>query len=61
MTRGLPDLGRAGLRLDLDELNPGAATVTLHRPERRIAGDHPASTERTDRHHGPRGLEQRPD
>jgi enoyl-CoA hydratase/carnithine racemase len=35
--QGLPDFDRAGLRLDLDELNPGVATVTLQRPERRNA------------------------
>jgi enoyl-CoA hydratase/carnithine racemase len=34
---GLPDLGRAGLRLDLDEPAPGAATVVLRRGERRNA------------------------
>jgi enoyl-CoA hydratase/carnithine racemase len=37
MTPGLPDLDRAGLRLDLDEPAPGAATVTLCRGERRNA------------------------
>src|SRR5262249_57077009 len=31
------DLARAGLRLDLDQPAPGAATVTLSRPERRNA------------------------
>jgi enoyl-CoA hydratase/carnithine racemase len=37
MTTGLPDLDRAGLRLDLDAPSPGAATVTLSRGERRNA------------------------
>jgi enoyl-CoA hydratase/carnithine racemase len=37
MTPGLPDLDRAGLRLDFDEPAPGAATVTLRRSERRNA------------------------
>jgi len=37
MTPGLPGLDRAGLRLDLDEPAPGAATVTLCRGDRRNA------------------------
>ena len=37
MTPSLPDLDRAGLRLDLDKPAPGAATVTLRRAERRNA------------------------
>jgi len=37
MTVGLPDLGRAGLRLDIGVPAPGAATITLDRAERRNA------------------------
>ena len=37
MTPAPADLARAGLRLDLDQPAPGAATVTLSRPERRNA------------------------
>jgi enoyl-CoA hydratase/carnithine racemase len=37
MTVGLPDLGRAGLRLDVGVPAPGAATITLDKAERRNA------------------------
>ena len=37
MTPAPADLARAGLRLDLEQPAPGAATVTLSRPERRNA------------------------
>jgi enoyl-CoA hydratase/carnithine racemase len=37
VTSGPDDLDRAGLKLDLGEPCPGAATVTLSRPERRNA------------------------
>lgn len=37
MTVGLPDLGRAGLRLDIGVPAPGAATITLDKAERRNA------------------------
>jgi len=37
MTVGLPDLGRAGLRLDVGAPAPGAATITLDKAERRNA------------------------
>jgi len=37
LTPAPADLARAGLRLDLDQPAPGAATVTLSRPERRNA------------------------
>jgi enoyl-CoA hydratase/carnithine racemase len=37
MTGGLPDLARAGLRLDIGAPAPGAATITLDRPGRRNA------------------------
>ena len=37
MTPAPADLARAGLRLDLDQPAPGAATVTLSQPERRNA------------------------
>ena len=37
MTSRLAGLDRAGLRFDLGEPHPGAATVTLSRPERRNA------------------------
>jgi enoyl-CoA hydratase/carnithine racemase len=37
VTPGPPDLDRAGLRCDIDEPAPGAATVTLCRPARRNA------------------------
>jgi enoyl-CoA hydratase/carnithine racemase len=37
MTVGLPDLGRAGLRLDIGVPVPGAATITLDKAARRNA------------------------
>jgi enoyl-CoA hydratase/carnithine racemase len=37
MTVGLPDLSRAGLRLDIGVPAPGAATITLDKAERRNA------------------------
>jgi enoyl-CoA hydratase/carnithine racemase len=37
LTPAPADLARAGLRLDLDQPAPGAATVTLSRPQRRNA------------------------
>ena len=37
MTAGLPDLARAGLRLDVGAPAPGAATITLDRSQRRNA------------------------
>jgi enoyl-CoA hydratase/carnithine racemase len=37
MTVGLPDLGRAGLRLDVGVPAPNAATITLDKAERRNA------------------------
>jgi enoyl-CoA hydratase/carnithine racemase len=37
MTAGLPDLARAGLRLDVGTPAPGAATITLDRSRRRNA------------------------